>query len=316
VCKEDYSESKHVGTCPVCEKFRFDVSPRKEGLGFYVGCWSCNAAGLTGGDYLHELLAAIGAQPNEGGNLLALGPEFPELAPWLEDRPRDGRAPEPLPTVGAVAGRAAGLLSQGRAAAGFAYLSERRGLSTETVARYYVGFSLSTGDLTFPAFSGDAYERDWRGYDALDLNQVEIVGEVRRKPVDGAKVRALRGHPRMPYPNLPARGGLLLVAGEIDALTGRQLGLPAVTVSGASLPERAEPAFHGRTVAVMFDAGDEEAAAEKVVRRLRDGGGTAWRVPLSKLGLPSGFDLNDYHRNSGSLCDLRALIRNERRSSR
>jgi hypothetical protein len=175
--------------------------------------------------------------------------------------------------------------------------------------RFYVGFDRSTGDLTLPAFAGDAYRRDCHGIEAIDG---EIVGELRRRPVDGAKVRAIRGHPRAPYPNLPATGPLLLVAGELDALTGRQLGLPAVTVSGAKLPEHSEHAFRGRTVAVLFDAGPEEAAAQKIVQRLRAAGGRAWAVRLSRLGFRDDYDLNDWLRDGASPEDVRRFINDER----
>jgi hypothetical protein len=122
------------------------------------------------------------------------------------------------------------------------------------------------------------------------------------------------GGPRQPYPDLPPHGALCLVAGEIDALTGRQMRLRAVTVSGCALPDHALPKFAGRTVFVLFDVG-EEVAAETVAVKLRSVRAIAHGVTWPP-GLPAKTDLNDWFVKEGGTADkLRALIANARRSS-
>jgi hypothetical protein len=243
------------------------------------------------------VLEAIGAAPNEGGNLLALGPAYPGLAPYFDGTPARRRGePKPLPSPAQIDGWASALLSSGEP---LAYLLERRKLSLPIVCRYLLGWDRTRGDLTFPVFSGQLR----RG----------VVNLYRRKPADGANMRALRGWPRAPYPNLPARRWLLLVAGEIDALTGRQLGFPAVTVSGCALPDHSLPLFRNRVVYVMFDAGREEEAAERVAAKLSEAGAIAYVIRLSRLGLAEDADLNDYSREGGSSEELVQLIKDERR---
>jgi hypothetical protein len=204
---------------------------------------------------------------------------LPHLAPWLtRSGTRRCGTPPKMPSLGMVGGWASALLSSGDP---LHYLRDRRGLSEDTLRRYEVGWDAKRGDLTFPAWDGR-----------------EVVYVYRRKPVDGARMIACGG-PRRPYPDLPKTGALVLVAGEIDALTGRELGINAVTVSGCELPEHARPRFAGRTVYVMFDVGEEEAA-RRVAAKL---GGIASRtsvVRLSTLRLPLKSDLNDLYRQRGA----------------
>src|SRR5205085_3355641 len=75
--------------------------------------------------------------------------------------------------------------------------------------------------------------------------------------------------PAVLYPDVPPEGGLLLVAGEIDALTGRQNDLPTITTTcGQQLPDPLAQRLAGRKVFVMYDVG-EEAAAARTVAKLR-----------------------------------------------
>src|SRR5919205_934102 len=56
------------------------------------------------------------------------------------------------------------------------------------------------------------------------------------------------------FPARDADGALLLVAGEIDALTGRQNDLPTVTTTcGTALPDHLAQRLAGRKVFVMYD---------------------------------------------------------------
>ena len=124
-------------------------------------------------------------------------------------------------------------------------------------------------------------------------------------------VRA-HGRPRPLYPDVPPRGPLCLVEGEIDALTGRQMDLRTVALGGKRPPRPRLSRLGGRSAAILFDVGADEAA-ERIARLLHAAGGTAWVVRLGLLGLDEDEDLNDYHRAGGSVTELRRLIAIERR---
>jgi hypothetical protein len=218
-------------------------------------------------------------------------------AGWLTAAGRYGRAQgraKPLPSIGEVGGWASALLSSD---APLDYLHKHRQLIPHVLTKYSVGWDVDRGDLTFPVFEAG-----------------EVVQLYRRKPVDGAKMRAARGRPRPPYPDTPFGRVLCLVGGEIDALTGRQIGLNAVTVSGCSLPLHAVERFAGRSVCVMFDVG-EELAQVSAVAKLKNVAARVYDVRLAELGLPHGADLNDAYSAGIGANEIKQLIKEARRNA-
>ncbi len=196
------------------------------------------------------------------------------------------------------------------------YLKSERGISRRTIERNLIGF-----------VRGGQAPRPYPERNAFTIPVFDAAGEVltvRRRFLgalpedeDGRAVKAasLFGHPVALYPDLPSDGPLMLVAGEFDALAGRTHGLPTVTTtSGASLPDRLISGFHGRVVAVMYDAQEsEQAIATKVVERLRSGGADAWRVDLRDAGMDGGEDLADWLVSRGrSASELRKLANRAR----
>jgi hypothetical protein len=279
---------KQSGECPLCGKQKLDVTRKPNGRGYWVSCWVCEVNGITGAEYLAELAEAVGCAPYE------LIDDAPLHLDFLLDVPRAaGREPERLPSRAAIESWQARLLASNGP---LRYLTKRRGLTVETLTAFGVGYDARRGELIFPAFVGD-----------------RVVYAYRRRPRDGAQMVAMSGRPRGEaiYPDLPACGALALVGGELDALTGRQLGLRAVTVSGCSLPDPALPHFATRIVYVMFDVG-EERAADTAAGKLSDVGARARVVRLGLLGLPDKADLNDYVRQGGTARELKTLIRRER----
>lgn len=238
-----------------------------------------------GGKCLVELAAHLGTTAPDLKN---------DPRPYLgsaRGRRREG-PPAPLPNGGTIDGWHSRLLATREP---LAYLIDGRGLSLETVGRHRIGWD--GRHLTFPIFGA--------GGDLLNLQ--------RRLPVDGAAMRGLFRRGSQLYPDVPRRGPLLLVAGELDALLGRQHGLRAVTTTcGARVPDALLPPLAGRTVAIAFDVG-EEAAAETTAAKLRVAGSEAWVVRLGLLGLPEKGDLSDYLRAEGSAAEVRTLVRDERR---
>jgi hypothetical protein len=97
----------------------------------------------------------------------------------------------------------------------------------------------------------------------------------------------------------------------MDALLGRQSGLPTVTsTAGAAVGRALFERFADRRVAVVFDAG-EESRAERVARELTVANArSAWVVPLP---LPEGGDVADWFVKYGrSRDELIELIREAR----
>lgn len=206
---------------------------------------------------------------------------------------REGE-PESLPSEGYVSGWHSRLLSTRKP---FDYLTRERGLTLETITRYRLGWNSDEQTLTLPVHDAGG----------------ELVNLRRRRLGPGEPFRGLRARGSQLYPDLPP-GGVLLVAGELDALSARQggAGYVVTTTCGAWLPDHLTAELAGRSVAVAYDVG-EEAAAERTAAQLHSFRCESWIVRLGLLGLPLGGDLNDYYRGGGTTRDLASLIRRERR---
>jgi ribosomal protein S27E len=274
--------------CPCCghNALVFTHAPHRddrEAMTVLVKCLHCGAGvsrvSLTSGIPVSRLL---------------YWPVPDELGPPVDYATRPDSTPAALPSIGAVGGWAAALLSSPEP---LAYLTERRQLGIEVIREYSIGYSLDSGDLMFPIFAPD---------------RLKLTGLLRRKPVDGAQVRVPLGHKRQPYPDLPATGALCLVGGELDSLTGRQLGLRALNIGGCNPGESAYPLFTGRVVYVLFDVGEELHAA-RAARRLSAVGATAYVAYLRDLDLPHGADLNDAFCAGLERDDLERLLRRSRK---
>jgi hypothetical protein len=243
------------------------------------------------GDYLRALAAAVGAP---GGRALKQSP-LRYLREWLDSFEPDHqrRSPARLPSQGHIDGWHSRLMASKEP---LNYL-RGRGLTGRTIERHRLGYDGT--DLTFPVYA-------WG----------ELANLRRRRPVDGASPRGLRGRGAQLYPNVPRRGVLFLVAGEFDALIGRQHRARTITTTcGARLPDYLVCPLAGRSVAVAYDVG-EESAAWQTVRKLRAAASDAWVVRLGLLGLPDKGDLNDYYLQGGTTRALLALVFRERRARR
>jgi hypothetical protein len=258
---------KLLGVCPVCGHSNLDVTLKPNGREHWVSCWSCEAAGLTGAEFLAELAEAVGCRPYQ---LIEDGPTV--LADYLNGAVAAARVPAPLPSEGTIAGLRSRLLSSRRP---LAWL-RRRGISEATVRQFELGWN--GGAIVFPV--------------RVEAGELVNVRFRLLDPEADPKVRGLSGRGAQLYPDVPADGPILLCAGELDALLARQRGLPAVTTTcGARLPDHLVCELGGRRVAVVYDVG-EETAAETTAAKLRAAGSEAWAV---RLGLPKkGDDLTDW----------------------
>lgn len=229
----------------------------------------------------------------------------PWLAPVAEILARRVGEPEPLPSLSMIQGWQSRLISNHELCN---HLTQVRGLTRETIDRYQLGYGDSYWRgcplaLKFPVFTDDG--------DALIGLKERFWPELWRIGGEDRKSRTLGGRQSLLYPDLP-RGGVLLVAGELDALAARQHGASYVVTAtcGASLPNHLVPALAERPVAVAYDVGEEDAA-ERTVAKLRAARSNAWVVRLERLGLGPGGDLNDYFSNGGTARELATLIRRE-----
>lgn len=255
-----------------------------------VHCWGCDAG-------LNEISAASGIPRH----ILLRWPPPHELGPPVSR----GRAP----AVGRVGRGVSQPMIDGWASAlwanpaALAYLREKRGLNNETILRYELG--CEDGEwIVLPCW-------DERG---------RICGVKRRALDPDADPKTLNslGNSTI-YPDMPDSRGVVLVGGEMDALTGRQLGLPTVTPTCGPFvsPPHILRRFRGKRVFVMFDVG-ENYKIQSATILLRPVAAEVRVVDLARLkrGAAKQFDLNDAHRLGISREQILALIQRAGRQRR
>lgn len=274
--------------CPACDHVG-DVTWRHDSfsgrLRPMIGSFSARCP--KGGECLRAIADAVGCRPHK-----LLSDPVTYLDPVRlsgSGTRRDGSAGA-LPTEAHIDGWHSRLMATDDA---LDWLMRLRGLLEETIVRYRLGWDGDTETITLPVYDAEG----------------RIVNLRCRKLGKGEPFKGLYKRGAQLYPDVPASGALLLVAGELDALIGRQLGLPAVTTTcGAKLPDPLVSLFLHHKVFVMFDVG-EESAATRVSAKLHAAGITATVVRLRRLGLPHGADLNDLVLQGGTAAQIKALIR-------
>lgn len=282
--------------CPVCEGVRTLGYTRKTDsrgrMRWFCNCFSCDAAGISRGDYVRALAKATGVPAS---HFIEGPPDCLGLSVGsIPDRP-----PAAFPSADDLRAWQRALARNVDARR---YLRRARGLALPTVHRAGLGFDGRA--IVVPCFDSagglvNVKRRGWPNPFTIHGKQVKMLG--------------LAGRPAVWFPSVP-EGSLLLCAGEFDALLCRQHGLPAVTTTcGVQVPAAliGELRPKGRRIAVAFDSG-EEGAAEAVAGKLRAAGAEAWVVDL---GLDSKEDLTDWFVKHGrSADDLRARIIAARRA--
>ncbi len=207
--------------------------------------------------------------------------------------------PAELPSTANLAGWRSRLFSD----AALLYLTDERGLTEERIRAFGIGYDGDDKAFTFPVYDADG----------------ELVQLVRRywpnvpRARTGKRIpyKVLKGRQAALYPQpLPTRGWLL-VAGTLDALIGRQYGLPTVTsTNGTSFPKRWYPLVRRRVLFVAYDVGEEKTMQGRVAS-LREAGADAYAVRLAQV-LENGKDLSDYLTTGGTRDELLHLIKRER----
>lgn len=276
--------------CPACNTDNLCITLKRhrdgDSLTVLIHCW-CGAG-------LDEIADATGVSKAR----LLEWPPATELGPAVKNGRSAGRRSAAAPPSQAqVDGFHSALLSNPKA---LAYLNEKRGLTVETIDLYELGYDLDKNAIVIPVWDENGE-----------------LGNLRRRflaPDANPKITGL-ARPAGLYPDVPATGGLLLVAGEFDALIGRQMGLPTVTTTcGTTLPAHLAPRLAGRIVFAMYDVG-ESHAAKRTTAMLRALGSQAAVVHLALLGLPNKADLNDFFLRGGTAAEIKALCRRVERGN-
>jgi hypothetical protein len=271
-----------TGTCPVCEKDgKLDVTRRPRG--WWIGCWVCcppDAPPDEKREYLEALKLVTGAR---GDQLLGNAPEH--LAPWLE-RPAHAsvRSAEQVDEE---------TVQQYRRAlpgsAGCEYLTERRGLTPETIERFELGYEWNFGEA-----------------DAITIpvrNEAGELANLRRRYLASDADPKMTGLPRRPAALYPLAvlvqdpRALVVCEGELDALLLNQHGIAAVTsTAGTTWKPEWNRYAAGRRVAVLYDAGaaSYERAERRAAELVAAGAREAWPVDLTLVGFAKGEDVGDW----------------------
>jgi hypothetical protein len=255
----------------------------RDGGGMTVvwGCWNC-----------HERTAEIARACGIGMVRLLRWPPPEELGPQV-DRGR-GRAVWSGPAISdaLIVGCASALRTTPHA---LAYLRETRGLTDATIRRYELGYIGKDDAILIPV-------RDEDGKPVA----------IKRRFLDPAANPKTANSPGAVhlYPDLPKRGRLLFVAGEIDVLTARQMDIPAITSTGGWLARDQVALLANRQIVLLPDVG-EELAAEHQAAWLSEVGCDVLIVHWPP-GMPDKTDLNDWVvKYGGTRKELFELIREQ-----
>jgi hypothetical protein len=296
--------TKHTGECPECggaDKLKVSTYTDAGGRSRWsVHCRS-SECDPPGGDWLRELAELIGYTQTE-----ILDDPLRCLDGYVGAETVVNAEPGPLAS-GDDIDRWCRMLHE-QCPEGLDYLVRERGLTLKVIRSYELGYDGRS--FTMPIYA----DGDFGG----PRQRVQL----KRRywptvPTGRDKYWFVRGRPAAwPYPDIPASGPLILVAGVFDALCLRSHGLPGVSIaSGASTPwDSAWSVWWppGRAVAVAYDVG-EEAQANARVAELRVCGADAWLVRLAELDLPAKGDLTDALTGRYAPQELRAFINSERR---
>jgi hypothetical protein len=287
-------QTKFTGTCLLCNGAGcLTVEPRRTG-GWWVNCWKAECKSNA---YPRELAALTGAPG--GGDILNNPLHW--LAPYLDGPSATGGEAAELPSSANLRGWPSRLFSD----AAIDYLMDERGLTEDTIGEYGIGWDGEA--FTFPVYDAQG--------NVVQLVRRRWPGTWRARSGKPVSYKVLKGHSAQLYPQPLPDGGWLILAGTLDAILGRQHGLPTVTsICGTSFPQQWEPLVRERKVFVMYDCG-EEAAQEGRVAQLRAAGADAHAVRLNRLLRGDGKDLTDALTGGYTTQDIIGLIKDERRAT-
>jgi len=230
-------------------------------------------------------------------------PESAYWAPWnRESGARSGSAkngPEPLPNAGKVAGWHEYL--KGHPDLG-KYLTEQRGLTTETVRNRKIGYDQTKRAYTIPIYDAAGRLANVRYYKP----KTPRMKRAGRWGVTGHNERRL-----YPVDVMESATSLVICAGEWDTLLLNQHGIPAVTSTGGEGSWNTEwnEQFRGKAVAVVYDCDQTGRTGATTVTDQLATVASELRVVDLDPDRTDGYDITDWFvRDRRSADDLKALL--------
>lgn len=180
------------------------------------------------------------------------------------------------------------------------YLSERRGLTTDTLREFEVGHD------------GSRYQIPVRNEDGKCVNIRRYKPDARRAQDKMISWRTGFGAARLfPIHRLRDEPTIFLMEGEMDTLLARQLGLNALTTTGGAGTWRDQwnPIFRDREVRICYDADDAGRSGALLVAGQLVSIADEVRIIQIPLAEPAGADFTDYIVGHGhSLADFLRLV--------
>jgi len=275
-------------TCPACGSDNLALTHKVGQYGGWtvlIHCWGC-------GGGLDDVSAASGIPRR----VLLKWPPPKELGPQVPRGHAAGVAGQINPAR--VEGWQSALWSKPHALA-LEYLRDTRGLLDETITEYRLGYDSDADAIVFPVYDAGEPVR-------IKLRYLDQTADPKTWNSPG---------PSCLYPDLPESHGVLLVGGEMDALIGRQMGLPTVTPTcGPHTPPHIARQFTGKRVFIMFDVGEHEVACMAEVT-LCGVAAEVHIVDLSRIVSKRNGDLNDFYIEGGTRKQIVELIKRETRAA-
>src|SRR5829696_4797772 len=257
------------------------------------GYWRCYACGEHGPAYRAAL--ALGVRPAEAMQLLERhGLKKEKNGDWPDSGTRgNGRVPNAKPQAPPASAASEDQLTRWRERLLgderlLARLRELRGWTRPTIEALGLGFDGER--ITFPIRAGSG----------------ELLDVLRYKPSKRAegerKLLASKGRPRGLFPAPESVDGdpIWVLEGEADAVSARELGIPATAVPGVKKwDESWSERFAGRGVIVMLDCDDEgRGAAQRISESLLPHAAAVKVLDLDSA-CEDGYDLSDFLLEAG-----------------
>lgn len=278
--------------CPLHEDTR-----RSASLNVESSEWFCNAS--CGGGSVVELISRKSEWVDPPGIAGRNGGRA---------RPNNKGDVETLPSEATLSGWTSSLLGSAEA---LDWVIEKKGLNTDTIVKYEIGWNREKGYYTIPIRDADGTLVNVRRYDPNP-------GDVRRK------IWGYTGHNDCriyPIDVLLENDDVDWHEGEWDTLLCIQNGIPAVTRTGSSTVWQAQwgPLFKGKRVTICQDCDtDGQKGARKVETGLKDFAVATRNLVLPYDILPKhGSDYTDFYFEFGheAYANLRDSLWSEDRPS-
>lgn len=296
--KTPHDGGEFRGYCPVCEDPESSKTPSAS-FNFEKGKFFCFKS--CGGMSLKNLMIIV--EDDEYDDKKTSNPGSRSKVRNIGDAPTARkRAEATLPDKATVRQWSEALLQNKTR---MEVMVSRRGLTKDTVSKFMLGYA--NDRYTIPVYDFDGEIVNVRRY-----NPTARMSKDKMVNITG------HGQARLFLVDILAKSEVIIITeGEMDAIIGRQHGLPTMShTAGASVwKSEWSPLFEGKEVYVCYDVDDTgNAGADKVIQSIKRYAAGAYkiRLPLST----KGSDLTNYlHDNGYTEKDFRELMREAKAKS-